>query len=559
MATPQKSKLALDNLSEAVSGTTAAKITPTQLGYLLVHAATCPAVYQSASASIDNSFFSIPKETSLLLFWQGLTAVANSDAGIPKDRRATKDLLHLHCEQACNSDIQGSFYTSDVVEEVFGDGGLLDSVVGLAVTEETEQAALQLLLRFVSERSWSDPFRRSILAMTDNDTIVDPGQVIDALQKQASRLLCLSKDPGSLMIMDGVDFAPPSVKTMPTGLEVLDGYLNGGHANDEAYIVLANSSQGKSAVGLQVALAGVRYQLTHATEPGQAGYWYIFSYELTIEQMRIRTYAQGAKIQFSSLAGGFQNLTTSQNLLDYEHSLFVNPNPSMKLGEKERLANFARDLGGSNCRLITVDYSTPADGLGTGGVDEIVRYLKTQEHLGRRIAGVVIDYAGLCLERYVAAKNLKPGTEFTLLNNFMDVVRGKISIKFHCPTWVLHQMHGSTAARPPGIPLHHRDAQGARNIGNNADFAICLGNRDEKSNLLVTSCTKHRRSAGHDAAKVVQFEPQLYCFRTPDNEYVVDSMTKQFVLASDVGKFADFAPANNGNKPNSRSFANDGW
>lgn len=116
----------------------------------------------------------------------------------------------------------------------------------------------------------------------------------------------------------------------------------------------------------------------------------------------------------------------------------------------------------------------------------------------------------------------------------MDEARGKIAIAFHCPVWVLHQLHGDVQSKSPTVPLHHKDAKGARNIGDNSDFAFNIGNREMTKNLVIVSCTKHRRAKGLDKPHIVEYCGEFSAFKFPNKKYVVDSTNNSFCTEEEM-------------------------
>ncbi len=887
------------DINSVVSDNRTIRVTSTEVAYLVIQAAKCSNVFLAAYPVITEQLFT-QSERVYSLFWRALVCVYEAKQTIPKDVNVTRDLLNLEFERLIAFDPQHLFFTEDIIEQILGPDGFLDAVVNTPADDSTEKEALTILVKFVDERTVLDPLRNALLSISDNDSVSNSVELIQALEKESAKLLGLNDNASHAAVSDNLDFIPKGAVTLSTGVAWLDEYMRGGHAKDEAYIILGGTASGKcfgkdtevlmydgsikkiqdikvgdkvmgddstprkvlklhsgiddmyeiipnkgeshivnsthimclktssnryrgkdnlyvgkndyyarkykigesrfdipldeyiskctskfkhlsklykasvefiekkvpidpyvlgcwlgdgtssrpdittmdkeiedcwiefansrslkirehvkvnnkaktvaitskkiggigntknsflndlrsmnlinnkhipdcylhnsrdtrlellaglvdtdghynksdidiiqknktladnivylarslglaayikectkscqtgavgiyyrvcisgdttvipnrlkrkrpsirkmnkdvlvvgfdvaamgkgayygfetdgnhrflladftvvhnSSIGVQIAVEGARKQLSIATNLSDAGYWYYFTYELTKEQLQERVYAYGAKVSRDTLDvqdGGEIKLSSINNLKNYEYEPFVNPNPNNRLGEKERLAAFTRTMGGDNNRLIIVDYSYPRGDVGTGGLDEVVRVLKREILMGKRIAGVIIDYAGIMISRHIGHNNLPPHAEFSLLNGFMDAARGRISIAFHCPTWVLHQLHGESSKFAPGVAIHHKDAKGARNIADNSDFAFCIGNRDMKSNLLTVSNTKHRRAKGLDIPKIVRYDGRFSAFLRPDKEYVIDPFTKQIIDKSAMAKLA---------------------
>jgi hypothetical protein len=277
-------------------------------------------------------------------------------------------------------------------------------------------------------------------------------------------------------------------------------------------------------------MEGALRQTAIAMDGGMdAGYWYYFSWELTFTELQQRILSYGARVHHDTYRHNlrFSDVT---DLKPYEFDAYVNPNGTIPRGEKERLQEFAAVTGGPRCRLRIVDFSGCVSGSGDKGLQEAIDYLKREQHRGRRVAGVVLDYAGLCIQRMIKANvKMKPSDVYEMLTGYMDDARFKLAIPFGAPTWVLHQLHGDQASRAPGVALHHKDARGSRNIGDNADFAFCIGNRDMRTNLLAFSMSAARRAAGRAEPLILHFDTRFGGFNTPTGSYVIDPYTQRIV------------------------------
>jgi hypothetical protein len=272
------------------------------------------------------------------------------------------------------------------------------------------------------------------------------------------------------------------------------------------------------------------------------GNWYYLSYELDLNQIRERVYAYGARIDRTVLnAPGGVKLSTAADPASfhaYEDEQWVNGPGGNKQGEVERIATFNQNMGGSKSKLRLVDYSGRVAGHGQGGVDEAVRFIRADSaRCRRRVAGVVFDYAGLCIKRYIVGARLKPESEVALTDAFVDQVRSRIALPFDCPVWILHQLHGSLANKASGVSFHHSQARGARNIGDNADYALVLGNRDKTTNVLNIAATKTRRSVLREEPVIVHFDGRFGRFSQAEG-WAVDPGTRQLVPQAVLNQLA---------------------
>lgn len=290
-----------------------------------------------------------------------------------------------------------------------------------------------------------------------------------------------------------------------------------------------------TALAMQIAMEGAELQASLAATIGadQAGYWYYFTWELNETQLRQRIYMYGARVHAETIFGNPPRpLSTADqpgSLHPYEADPYVNPPAHKPRGERERVRDLTKRMAGANSRLQVVDYSGTYPGHGAGGVDEVTTYLRREQARGRRIAGLVVDYAGLAINRYIGANRMRPESEFSLLAGFVDQVRSSICVPMKCTGWVLHQLHGDAGRKAPGAKISHTEARGCRNFADNADFGLQLTPYNRATGLLTVHCTKHRRAPGREDGVIVRFRGEYGAFLDPDQHYVVDPTTRQIV------------------------------
>lgn len=535
-----------DPVGLAVRGTIRPRMTPHEIEFMLAAAIRSQYVYLAAKERLSDINLFEADEAKYALVWRASAqAIDGLSGALPGDVTTAKEIVATHIASEVATDIPRRYYTPGVEHQVSGDGGLLDAIFALPIDKSIEDRGIALLAKFVTERKIGDPLRRALSGISATETLSDPGALITLLERHSLDLGGIGADPSSDAFIDTLDILPPGAQVSTTGIRGLDELLNGGHAPKEVYALLGPSSGGKSALASQIALEGAKIQSALAAEVGSdlAGHWYYFSWELTMHQLRARMYGYIARIH----ADTFQTdpitrrpvpLSTADDLAtikSYENDPYVNSPGNPIRGEKERLVAANRMMSGLNSRLRIVDYSASSPGGGHGGVDEIARFLHREKTRGRAVAGVVIDYAGLVVNRYCTHNRLKPSDEIPLLASFVNEVRSKVAIPYNCPGWVLHQLHGSVAKRAPGALPHYSDARGCKNFADNADFSIEMGNRNRSTGLLQIGSSKHRRAPGREDGVILKFDGRFGVFLEPDQIYVMDPMTKQFVPREFLG------------------------
>lgn len=524
-----------DPIGTAIGAQRTQRITAQQIAFLLATIARIPNVFLAARFELTTSLFE-PSEAHFVLVTRAIFAAADSNKGtIPQNPDVARELICLRCSAEIESDTARMFYTPSVERRVMDDGGLLDMIFAMPVSAEVTGEGMSLLKQFLNERKFSDPVLRALAGIGSADTIKDPTTLIAAIELHARNVAGIGVDPGSDAIVDEIDFRPEGAKVVSTKIPWLDEMMNGGHANGEAYVILGPTGGGKSSLATQIAMEGAELQALIASEVGplDAGYWYYFSWELSEAEFRERCYSYGAKVHHETFhIKPLRPLTTADDpatLHEYERDPAVNSPGNPLMGERERMAALNKRLSGPNNRLRVVDYSGKIPGQGVNGVEEVAGYLRSEQTRGRKVAGIVIDYAGLAVHRLIGHRRLRPDAEYPLLSQFVDQVRNQVSIPLACPAWVLHQFHGDVNKKAPGARVNHSEARGSRNFADNCDFAFGLSPYNKATGLLTVCMSKHRRAAGREDDTIVRFDGRFGAFVSPDQDYVVDPQTRQIV------------------------------
>lgn len=530
-------------------GGVAPRLSAGEVTYLLAFAARDRQTFLAALPVVQPDLFTAGAETHFVLFWQGVTRAAAANGGtLSADPLAARDQVMAACQAELVHDPAGLFYPNPVRAAILNEGGLVYQVFGpdFAPADDARPTALKLLGRFLVERKLADRLLTTLAGLEPGTTLADPAAVLAAFEKSWASVAATGADPGAGAVTDDPLYRPPLPTLIPTGCPWLDIIMNGGQAAGEAYTVLGGTGSGKTSLANQLFVEGGLYQEALAADGGEAGYWYYFSWELNKHDLMQRVYSYGAHVHADTYRRNqpFSTAADPDSLKDYEREYDVNPPGRPPRGEQERLRDFATVVRGSASRLVIVDYSGSVPGAGLGGLDEAIQYLRMQRARGRKVAGAIVDYAGICLSRMIRGnKAMSPSDEFVLLNGFVDQARFQMAIPFACPVWVVHQFHGDQAGRAPGIALHHKDARGSRNIGDNADFCHNIGNHDKTTGLLAFSTSKTRRAPGRTEPLILRFDGRFGRFHVPSGSYEIDKYTKQIVDAASAAAIAVRGPS----------------
>lgn len=515
-------------------GAQSPRVTPDELKWMLCVAARRPTLYALAAEHLTLDLFDAA-EAPAVLFWKSVQAVA-AGGKMPADPIEAGQLVYLQIGREAAADPNGTVFGPAVVEPLVAANGWLGlAFMSPAPSDEVERRATEVLRRFLYERMVADPMRFNMAGMDPANTLADPTALLTKYSSVVGRIAGVGVDPGADAVPT-VDFRPKPPDIVPTGVAVLDEAMGGGHAGKECYLILGPTGGGKSALGVQIALEGARYQSARYLALGVSGArvqrrpWLYFTYELTRNQLQERVAAYGARISRNTLSASRpedQAYSTAAAVKDYEREEIVNPCQPYT-GETERMQALHRELGGG--WFIVVDFSGEVSGCGIGGVHEIALYCAKVADRAGGVAGVVIDYAGLAVTRQrLASSKLKPGDDFELMATFGDEVRNRVAIPFDCPTWFLHQFHGDVGAMSPGARPSLSQARGGRNFGDNVDFAFGIGNIDRQKNMAALWMFKHRRVQWDGRAIVSRFDGRFGAFLPPVGRWDVDPYTRQIV------------------------------
>lgn len=334
-------------------------------------------------------------------------------------------------------------------------------------------------------------------------------------------------DPFSMAELEKME----SLAVESTGLPFLDHFMEGGHAPGEVYTVVAGSGSGKTTLAVQIAAEGAKSEYAkwrRAKGKKPLGVWLFISYEAVLEELRVRALAYVAQVDKVRLerSHGLRGLSTTANLQDYERRWFakeIEAGESVS-GEYERIQAVSKMMG----RTFRVrDMNQP--GRGINSIDEVAAYVRMLVASSERplhIAGIVVDWAGVCVQRYMAHHGLAMDKMRHYLSSLPDQARSLLAIPFQCKVWIFHQLAGREAKRPSTKTADHTDAAECKNFSDFAAFGFVLA-RPDTDGLAALSCSKQRRSK-REFNTVVRLEGRFGKFSSVE-DFVPDPATRKFI------------------------------
>lgn len=429
------------------------------------------------------------------------------------------------------------------------DNGLLFAAFTAQPTQVNLIQARVHLQRFLYERQIASPLRSFVESVDKGSYPAHLNDFLDSLQNQRHIVDSMVQAP-IVEAMPSPDerLAPPSVYHN-TGMKFIDGPL-GGMREGDANGILGVIGAGKSTLAAHMAVEMARAEWTRAIEEGRAPRLIVLvTYEESAKKMRPRIWSAAAQIKWDKLEklqNPWLELSNASCLQDYELSI-VGDGPN-KEGEYERWCKARVWL---NQMLVILDLSGSEDhpGAGTGGVDEVAGYLEfIVRDCGRGILSLVLDYAGLAVERHIYANDLEEATHLRrLLKQFGDKCRRDIAERYRSTVWVVHQIAPSNATKSPMTLLHHSMAAESRAFAEHLAVCGCLGVPDTQTGCRLLNWSKTRYSSDANAVpSILRIDEQFAMIQDVTADFVVNDTGRSFVRSKDknqVGGDAEQAKA----------------
>jgi len=517
----------LDNLKASL-GYSDLQMTPAILELVLMHLARCEDVFMTGYTSIDDSFFSY-EELIYQVTWATI-----------KEHHDTYGILPSY--QTVSTIVLSRLSTSPMIlpGQVEDADHLLSWMYGEDNPESSldPAVAVSLLQMLLLDRRVKGPMQQAVMSLN-----VSPDRLpslVESLTQRTSDIMSLTGIPDSDPFPTNWEqhFRP----TIRTGVPVLDHYMHGASGSQEAHVILAPTGVGKTLLGCQIAVSMAAIESAkERNNKGRGKLQVIVSYELGLRDMQTIVVSNAAKIDRNRLAvmKNPKELSTEHNLELYEKELFAAdisrgvrvPGEQQRLQEaKESLNDFLRIADFSGARMAN------GKRYGNGGIAEIGSVLERYRvETEREIGVVIIDWAGLCLSRYLASKNIDSSRMTAELSQFISLVHSDICCRFDCVAWVTHQLAGTVTGKSPTYPVSHADAMQCKTFAISAWHVFCLGNKDKDTNTCVLWNTKGRNSASR---------PETICkimgaisTIVPAEEYTIDSHTGKIVPRRAVEAF----------------------
>lgn len=519
------------------------RFTNSQKEFLIAAILRLPNLFKLAKENLKPEHFNNLTEMPYMLLWKATLTIASKNKDeLPPDIQA-KEMITLEASVLCDN-APSSFTMGSNLESLFtlsdNDVGFIDKIYQKPIEAFNEEYCIDLLKKFLSERVIFDPFKKFLERYGDTAVPADIDPILEKLKSEKEKLENIDVSPVSDIAI--TNWQENALEQIPSNVSFIDEATAGGPALGEVIILLGASGSGKTLAGIQLGVEGARYQIRQANQKKPSGYWFYFSYECAIHpDIRQRVISCAAKIDWGSLKSlkAFTDLSSSTALKEYETKRWrAKIEAGIQIpGEQERYKAAMEELGD---RLKLVDMSGAiAPSIGTKGIPEMVKILERAKSQGQQPIGIIIDYAGILVSRYLAANNEKVENQFIYLNRFVNDVRVEIASRFNCICWVLHQLHGDAAILSSTAKQHHSRASGARNFADNANFAFNIGTKDVTNDCCIITCTKSRRSSPLRIDPIVKVDGAVNAMIAMNQTYALDPAQRRIIEKQTMSSVID--------------------
>ena len=487
------------------------RLTIDQRQHLLACILSDKCLFGTARIRLKVEYFTNVDEVYLRVVWvvvQSLVEKLGVNFLFENDRAKLWNILDTECKAYFRNN--SSSCPLDQWEPLFGidPPGFLAWLFNICNPNEfTKEYGTKLFSQFMQERAVNDLWQK-LSSDSSHGVLTTINPYIEKIKAAQEDLLAIDFDPVLSAAPEG--WLPPAIKRRPTGIVWLDKFLRGGHAAPETYGLLGAYGSGKTTFALQLATNVAFNEQLFAADPVarslvgidaqdyKMGSVYYFHYEMPVADIRKKLWSGAAYIDYDRIeklgTKGF-SLSSGNNLSTAEKAMYnvVCEQNNLKLsdipGEAERLDRALKML---RVNLFTVDCTGngSAPSVGTGYVQEISDILSREVAKGRRIACVVIDYAGACVDRHTTDKDMY----YQLLSQFGRRCEHEVGVPFDTPVWIMHQLAGAENNRTVATKQHHANAAGSKRFGENLWFCFNIGTSDEKTGCRYFTCSKARRS-----------------------------------------------------------------
>jgi len=419
-----------------------------------------------------------------------------------------------------------------------------DGIIWHAFTFPAEHINVQngrnMLKMFLHERTIAQSIDQLMQSVPEGMYPEKLGEHLDAIQAQREAIEGMSGVPYKPVVPSIDEVRPPSSVIHPTGIRFIDSVF-GGQREGDANGIIGVTGTGKSTMAGYMAVKSAKIAYDDAIREGKSSpdLSAFFTYEESMEKMVPRIWSSALKIsrkKLETLTNPRAELTTRANMDTYEQSL-EKGDDEQYLSEQER---WQLHSGWVNKSLEIYDMSGSEEypHAGQGYIAEMASILDTRRQArGSGVRSVYIDYAGLVVERHMAAQNMSEDSTRLLLAKFGNTVKREIAQRFNCTVWIFHQVAGTMMNSNPTSLINHNMAAESKSFAVNLATCGCMGTVDPITGCRRFNWSKVRFIKQEDVSPVtLRINEEFAQMEDVTADYVVDEALRSFVSRSEANQ-----------------------
>ena len=501
------------------------------LEFLLIVCGTNKTIYLEAQRQLQLNYF-YESESILRVVWLAVDASWRQYYGVTYE---TLESLVRH-EMSVNSMV----LTQQHIDGLFSKSeyGLLYSISNpsLDVRGANAELARDTLRKFVIARGVFSPVRRIMQTAGAQQVPVDLYDILVRATKVHIQASAITELPVVDMAPDYGTAMVSQLELTSTGVPYVDAAV-GGHRAGEVAGILGPTGGGKTTLGVHMAVANAGMCWFEGQRDGVRPKFVIY---VTAEEsavfLRPKVWSAFFRIQRSRAAAAdpFANMTTPETILEYERD--DQRGQPRVLSERERY-ELKQPALRSCLAVLDVSGSAEFPNAGTGYINEleahITRLVESRDN--QEVSMVVIDYAGLIVQRHMEFNGMDESNRRTLLKYFANTCRQQIAERFMCPVWVLHQLNGEVGVSSSTRKLTHNSAADSKSFAENMVVCGVLGTAHPGTGCRLLNWSKTRNKANELVTPaVLKIHPDFALMMDVSGQYVISESGAGFLSAAEA-------------------------
>lgn len=232
----------------------------------------------------------------------------------------------------------------------------------------------------------------------------------------------------------------------------------------------------------------------------------------------------------------FANMSTPDTLQQYERD--DQRGQARVLSESERYV-LRRPILNNCFAVLDLSGSAAFPNAGTGYIDELEAHITrlVESRADQELSMVVIDYAGILVQRHMEHAGLKEESRRILLKYFGDKCKRQIAERFMCSVWVLHQLAGDAAPNTGSATkrIQHTAASDSKSFAENMVACGVLGAADTVHGVRLLNWAKTRNKANEQVVPtMLKIHPEFAMMIDVSDQYVVSDSGAGFLSAAEA-------------------------